>query len=136
MPFVVDASVAMAWCFEDEATDVTRAALDRLAEATAVAPALWALEVANVLLVAERRGRITEFQASRFVRLLGQLPISLDPAPPDVAGLVAAGRQHGLSAYDAAYLTLAEREGLPLASTDAKLTAAARTAGLPLFSGP
>ncbi|HEY5230790.1 MAG TPA: type II toxin-antitoxin system VapC family toxin, partial [Galbitalea sp.] len=61
--FVIDTSLAMAWCFEDEATPPTEAVLDRLREDQAVVPAIWPLEIANVLLVAERRGRLTEAQA-------------------------------------------------------------------------
>jgi predicted nucleic acid-binding protein len=135
MPFVLDASVAMAWCFEDETTGDTEAMLDKLTEDPAVVPSLWEFEVANVLLVAERRGRLTEFQAARFVELLGRLPITVDLAPPTMTTLLAAGRRHELSAYDAAYLVLAERDGIPLATQDEKLRAAARSAGVPLLIG-
>ena len=135
LPFVLDASVALAWCFEDEVTSQTDAVLDRLAEDSAVAPSLWELEVINVLLLAERRGRITESQTARFVALLAQLPIHIDSAGPDMAAVLAAGRHHGLTAYDAAYLVLAEREGIPLATKDGKLQAAAQTAGVSLLGG-
>ena len=77
-PFVVDTSVAMAWVFEDEATPATDALLERLRDGSAVVPSLWRFEVANVLAVAERRGRITEAQSVRFSRLLGALPIDVD----------------------------------------------------------
>ena len=125
MPFVVDASVALAWCFEDEATPQTEAVLDRLSHDTAVVPSLWELEVSNVLLAGERRDRLTESQSARFVALLAQLPILVDTASVDVGAVLAAGRQHVLTAYDAAYLVLAEREGVPLATLDARLRAAA-----------
>lgn len=125
MPFVVDASVALAWCFEDEATPQTEAVLDRLSHDTAVVPSLWELEVSNVLLAGERRDRLTESQSARFVALLAQLPILVDTASVDVGAVLAAGRQHLLTAYDAAYLVLAEREGVPLATLDARLRAAA-----------
>lgn len=134
--FVIDASVAMAWCFEDEVTDDTEAVLDRLRSEQAIVPAIWPLEVANVLLVAERRGRISEAQINRFIRLLGQLPIKLDDAGSDLAGVVATGRVHGLSSYDASYLLLAERAGLPLATLDARLGGAATQAGVPLLIAP
>lgn len=134
--FVIDASVAMAWCFEDEVTDDTEAVLDRLRSEQAIVPAIWPLEVANVLLVAERRGRISEAQINRFIRLLGQLPIKLDDAGSDLAGVVATGRAHGLSSYDASYLLLAERAGLPLATLDARLGGAATQAGVPLLIAP
>jgi predicted nucleic acid-binding protein len=85
--FVIDSSVAMAWCFEDEASDATDAVLDRLNEECAVVPAIWPLEVANVLLVAERRGRLSEAQASRFLELLSSCrsmsttPLRIWPQP-------------------------------------------------------
>ena len=130
MPFVVDASVALAWCFEDEATPQTEAVLDRLSHDTAVVPSLWELEVSNVLLAGERRDRLTESQSARFVALLAQLPILVDTASVDVGAVLAAGRQHLLTAYDAAYLVLAEREGVPLATLDARLRAAAQAVGV------
>lgn len=133
MPFVLDASVTLAWCFEDEASPQTDGILDQLGEDTAVAPARWELEVTNVLLHAERRGRITESQTARFVALLTQLPIAIDTGAADMAALLATGRHHALTAYDAAYLVLAEREGLPLATADARLRAAAQAAGVPLL---
>ncbi|MDQ3733796.1 MAG: type II toxin-antitoxin system VapC family toxin [Actinomycetota bacterium] len=109
MPIVIDASVTMAWCFEDEASDQTDSVLDHLRDEAAVVPPLWQLGVANVMLVAERRRRITEAQAARFLGLLGKLPIRVDTSPTDPTAVVAAGRRHNLSAYAAAYLVLAER---------------------------
>jgi predicted nucleic acid-binding protein len=130
MPIVIDASVAMAWCFEDEATPGADAVLDQLPDDHAVVPQLWLLEVANVLLVAERHGRISEAQAERFVELLLRLPISVDASQPDLGSLLAVGRRRGLNAYDACYLALAERLGAPLATLDAALGEAARAAGV------
>ncbi len=135
MAFVVDTSVTMAWCFEDEATDATEVVLERLQQETAVVPPLWHLEVANVLLVAERRGRIKEAKAGHFLGLLAQLRIEIDQAPTDSSALLAAGRRHGLTAYDAAYLVLAERLALPLATLDGRLAEACGTAGVPLLVG-
>ena len=100
-----------------------------------MAPSLWDLEVVNVLLLAGRRGRITESQTARFVTLLSQLPIHSNSADADMGAVLAAGRHHGLTPYDAAYLVLAEREGIPLATTDGKLRAAAQAAGVPLLAG-
>lgn len=128
--------MALSWCFEDEATGESEAVLDRLNEDTAVVPALWELEITNVLLVAERRGRLTEAQAARFVALLAALPIDVDLAGPKMATLLAVGRRHGLSAYDSAYLVLAEDEGVPLATLDGKLSKAASVAGVPLLTKP
>ena len=98
-------------------------------------PALWELEVSNVLLLAERRGRITENNSARFVALLGQLPILVDTAGADMNSVLACGRRHQLTAYDATYLVLAQREGVPLATMDTRMQAAARAAGVPLVAG-
>src|SRR5665213_829427 len=133
MGLVIDTSVTMAWCFEDEATDATEAVLDSLHEDEAVVPSLWQLEVANVLLVAERRKRINEAQATRFIDVLARLPIRIDTAPTDPIAILAAGRHHGLSAYDAAYLVLAERLGVQLATLDDKLATACSSAGVVLL---
>jgi predicted nucleic acid-binding protein len=134
--FVIDTSVAMAWCFEDETTDATDAVLDKLRTDQATVPAVWPLEIANVLLVAERRARLSEAQASRFLELLAQLPIDVDDSPTDMAGIVAAGRRHSLSSYDASYLVLAERLGTSLATLDRRLAAAAVNAGVRLTMEP
>lgn len=134
MPFVVDASTALTWCFEDGSSDEGDQVLDRFRDDHAVVPQLWELEVANALLVAERRGRVTEAQATRIVSLLSALPISIDPTGPAMTTLLATGRQHRLSAYDSTYLVLAARDGLPLATLDEKLRRAARAAGVALFA--
>jgi len=126
----------MAWCFEDEATQATEAVLDLLRTDQVVVPAIWPLEVANVLLVTERRGRLSEAQASRFLELLAQLPINVDTSPTDMAGIVATGRRHTLSSYDASYLLLAERLGATLATLDKPLAKAARKAGVHLLIKP
>jgi predicted nucleic acid-binding protein len=96
-------------------------------------PAVWQLEVANVVLISERLGRITEAQAAHLLDLLGRLPIRVNTLTIDTTAVLAAGRRHKLSAYDAAYLVLAERLAAPLATTDGKLTAACRTAGVRLL---
>ena len=134
--FVLDTSITMAWCFEDEATEATDALLDRLRDEEAAVPAIWPLEVANVLLAAERRGRISEAQASRFLDLIEQLPIVIDDAAGGLASVVAAGRRHGLSSYDASYLVLAERLGASLATLDRPLAEAAGRAGVHLLIPP
>jgi predicted nucleic acid-binding protein len=134
--FVIDTSVTMAWCFEDESTAATDALLDRFGEDVAAVPAIWPLEVANVLLVAERRGRVSEAQANRFMELLSQLPVEIDDSPTDMPAIVAAGRRHQLSSYDASYLVLAERLGASLATLDHRLAEAAQRAGVPLQIQP
>lgn len=130
MTVVIDTSVTMAWCFEDEASPAADEVLDRLRHDDAVVPSLWQLEVANVLLAAERRGRISEAQAARFVGLLEQLPIRVDTDGTDLVRVLGVGRRHGLSAYDSCYLDLAERLGVPLATLDDRLAAVGRAAGV------
>ena len=134
MTFVLDASITMAWCFADEQSALADRCLDRLTVEGALVPALWSYEVANVLVVAARRRRLPEAALAQFLVLLGQLPIDVSVEDPDRAALIEAARRHGLSAYDAAYLVLAERHGLPLATLDGRLTKAARSAGLPGLS--
>lgn len=135
MDFVLDASVTMSWCFADEATDYADAVLDHLQGSTARVSALWPLVVANVLLAGERRGRLTEGQSRRFANLLMALPIVVESTTVEhiLTAVLATGRGHGLSAYDAAYLELAARQGLPLATWDERLVAAARAIGVPLL---
>ncbi len=131
--FVLDASVTVAWCFEDETTPYSEGVLDTLEKTQAVVPTLWQLEVANVLLVGERRQRLTQAQTARFVGLLEALPIIVSDALPKFGSPLALGRAYGLSAYDAAYLDLAVSLGLPLATLDAPLQRAATRMGAPLL---
>lgn len=133
--FVLDTSVTMSWFFEDEATPTSMEVLDALRNSQALVPSLWPLEVANVLLVAERRGRTNEARSSRFVALLNSLPIVVDSSTADqaLATTLHLGRQFGLSSYDASYLELAMREGCPLATQDEKLRSAAIKCGVPLL---
>lgn len=130
--FVLDVSVTMAWCFEDEATPETWAILDRLQDEGAVVPVLWSLEVANVLLLAERRKRTTAAQSTAFIEQLLRLPIRMEErtAQRALREVYALGRCAALTAYDASYLDLAIHSNLPLATTDRALAAAARTAGV------
>ncbi|HLS14709.1 MAG TPA: type II toxin-antitoxin system VapC family toxin [Beutenbergiaceae bacterium] len=130
MAFVLDTSVTMAWCFADESTPATEALLDQLVEQEAWVPPLWHLEVVNVLLVAERRGRLSQAQSERFLELLAALPIRTADSSPEAAQLLGLGRHHRLSAYDAAYLALAGRHGLPLATGDRGLAEACQAAGV------
>jgi predicted nucleic acid-binding protein len=133
---VLDASVTLAWFFPDEASSYADAVLDHLHASRAFVPALWPLEVANVLAIAEHRQRATPAQADQFVQLLAALPIEVEQrAFADlVPELLALARLHALSAYDAAYLELALRLGLQLATLDTRLTAAAQTAGIATFA--
>ena len=132
---VIDCSVVMAWCFEDEADKYADSILDMLASAEAVVPSIWALEVANVLLVGERRNRLKEADTARFIELLRELPISVDNETSDHAmrEILSIGREQGLSSYDAAYLELAMRHGLALATRDNTLRKAAKKSGVKLI---
>jgi predicted nucleic acid-binding protein len=131
---VVDCSVVMSWCFEDEVDTYADSILDQLSESEAIVPSIWPLEVANVLLVAERRSRLTQAESLQFVGLLGELPIAIDEETSrhalSEAFLIA--RQHNLSSYDAAYLELAMRRGAVLATRDERLKKAALDCGVRL----
>jgi predicted nucleic acid-binding protein len=135
-PLVIDCSVTMAWCFEDECDELADAVLDTLADGEAWVPSLWPLEVANVLVAAERRRRLTAADSARFVELLMGLPIVVDDRSHEraLSQILAAARQLAISVYDASYLELAMRLGATLATRDAQLSAAAATAGVPLFA--
>ena len=132
---IVDGSVAVAWCFPDEKGEYPQAVLDSLSTAGAVVPSLWSLEVANALLMGERRNRSTPEETATSVQFLESLPISVDDAtaPQAFGHTLHLARAHNLSAYDASYLELAMRRGLPLASLDEKLKAAAAAVGVSLF---
>ena len=134
---VLDASVAVAWCFEDEKTGFTERVLDLLAAGTEVlTPAIWPFEVANALLVAERRKRITLAQVTALLQRIAGLRISVDPIHPGAAfnQILSLARQSGLSEYDAAYVELALREALPLATLDHKLRRVATGVGITLVA--
>ena len=132
MSFVLDTSVTMAWLFEDEATRQSEALLDRLETDEALVPSLWTDEVGNVLVMAEQRKRITEAQGRRFAELLESLPIRIADSHTLKlwGGAVIVARAHKLSVYDGAYLDLAMREGLSLATLDKDLKTAARKSGV------
>lgn len=137
MDFVVDNSIVMTWCFEDEANKYADAVLESMENKTAIVPAVWPLEVGNMLLVAERRKRLTVGDSSRFLALLSDLPIIVEQEPPErmLKEIFALSRSTKLSSYDASYLDLAVRKGLPVASLDKNLIKAANTLKLPIYSG-
>jgi predicted nucleic acid-binding protein len=129
---VLDCSVVMAWAFEDEASALADRSLAIAAAGSAVVPGIWPLEVANVLLVAQRHSRLGLADAQRFLGLLDALDIEIDHSGasrnPALAERV--GREAGVSAYDAAYLELALRLAAPLATNDLALAAAAQKLGV------
>jgi len=134
--FVVDASVALAWCFEDEATNWTEEFLERLRHGDRIiVPAHWAAEVSNGLLMGVRRKRIKPGQPQLLWDQLGQLPIEPEPALSSdrCKEVHALGEKHGLTVYDAAYLDLARRHQLQLGTLDDDLRKAAEAESVPLF---
>lgn len=135
MSLVIDSSVALAWCFEDERTSATVAVLERIGQSGAAAPALWPLEVLNVLVLAERRKRLTATQRHNLAGSLRDLPVTLDyeTAAQAWGATVRLAEQHRLTLYDATYLELAQRLDLPLATLDQELRTAAGAFDIPLL---
>ena len=135
--FVLDGSLALAWYFKDEADPYADAVAACFPAARALVPLIWPLEVANAVLMGERRHRSTAAQAAKWLSYLASLPIAVDDETNDQAWgeVLSLGRAHGLSAYDAAYLELALRRGLPIATLDDRLKAASSEAGVRAF-GP
>ncbi|MBW2670457.1 MAG: type II toxin-antitoxin system VapC family toxin [Deltaproteobacteria bacterium] len=133
--FVIDNSVVMTWCFKDETSQYADLVLDRLEVSDGFVPSIWPLEVCNVLLVAERKNRIGEADSARFIALLSELPIIVEQEPPErmIMEIFALARKHKLSSYDASYLDLAMRKGLPIATLDKNLIAAAKRSKLPIL---
>jgi predicted nucleic acid-binding protein len=129
--------MALAWCFEDEATPQADAILEQVRQGGAVVPALWHFEIGNVLLTAERRRRLTQERGTRMLAVLAALPIATDDTTSAriTRDVVPLARQHGLTAYDAAYLELAIRTGGPLATRDAALLAAGKASGVATLTG-
>jgi len=134
--FVLDNSIVMSWCFEDENHAMSERALERLQDGIALVPAIWPLEVGNVLLVAERRGRLSEADSVRFLTMLAALPIQSEPETPQRAmgQILSLAREHRLSTYDASYLDLAMREGVPIATLDQRLRRAVKNCRVELLS--
>ena len=124
MAFVLDASVTACWAFEDEDHPAAALAFDRIRAEEAVVPCLWWFEVRNILVASERRQRIAESDTAAFLLNLSRLRLRVARLPDEDA-ILRLARTHRLSVYDAAYLELAQREGLPLATLDADLRKAA-----------
>lgn len=134
--FVVDNSIVMTWCFKDEANPYADAVLKSLANNEAIVPAIWSLEVVDLLLVAERRNWLHESDCVRFLSLLSRLPIYVEQVWPEkmMKQLLALGKGNSLSSYDAVYLELAMRQGLPIATLDSGLVEAAKRVNVPRYS--
>ncbi len=131
---MLDASMALSWLLRDESNARADAVLVQLEAAPAHAPQVWPLEVSNALWVAERRGRIQEFQVRQGLEDILALPVSVEMSEPArvFREILLLARRHGLSVYDATYLDLAARLGLPLATLDDNLARAARESGVEL----
>ncbi len=132
--FVLDNSVVVAWALAEENPGSERI-MDALADQEARVPGIWPLEFANALLVAERLGRLTEARAVEVREIVLALPIAVVPDDPArvLSTVLALARQLGLSVYDATYLDLAMRDGVPLATLDDRLRDAARRCSVPLL---
>ncbi|MFB2876626.1 type II toxin-antitoxin system VapC family toxin [Floridanema aerugineum] len=134
MRFVLDCSIAISWCLVDENDNYANAILAMMPDSEAYVPGIWSLEIANTLLVAERRNRITTEQSELAIALLQSLLIHIDESTNNYAlsSTLLLGRQEGLAAYDAAYLELALRLQLPIATLDIRLAQAATRCGVEL----
>ena len=134
---VLDASVTVSWCFPERRTDYTTGVLREIASGFAVVPGLWALEVGNALAVSERKGYLKPAHLDAFLRDLDELPKQVEHHTPEQAlgRILTIAREYKLSTYDASYLELAERMGLPLATLDTDLRKAAKKADVALL-GP
>jgi len=133
--FALDAWVTLAWAFIEELNEHTRAVLRALREGKAYVPSIWPLEVGNALLAAERRGRLKHADVEQFLTFLRELPITIERESPErmFGEVMALAREQRLSIYDATYLDLAMRLGLPLATRDQALGKAASRCGVEIF---
>ncbi len=124
---VIDNSIVMSWCFADEANKYADSVLESLTHVRAIVPSIWPLEVGNVLVVAERRGRLTYIDCIQFWGLLSELPIEIEQQLSEkiIRDIYVLAREAQLSTYDASYLELAIRKNLPLATLDNALLKAA-----------
>jgi predicted nucleic acid-binding protein len=132
---VIDASLALAWCFPDEASDYAATVLINLENCTIWVPGIWSLEIANAVVVGERRKRLKEPEIRQFINLLDSLRLVQDiqPANELIPGIVPLARKYSLSAYDAAYLDVSIRRAAQFATLDSKLATAAKAAGVSIF---
>lgn len=132
---VVDPSAIFGSAMDDENADYSDRVLTEIERSRALVPSIFWYELRNVLVVNERRQRITPAATDAFLASIGRLPIEVAPLPPDL-GVLDLARSHRLTVYDAAYLDLASRRGLPLATLDNELRAAARSISVPVFEAP
>ena len=132
--FILDCSIAMSWCFEDEITEYSEKVLESLTKAKAFVPAIWSLEVANVILFAEKKGRLTRAKATAFIESVRALPIIYDDnMQVATSTTLEIARGTDLTIYDASYLELALRLRMPLATFDKDLRKAAQRNKIDLY---
>ena len=134
---VLDASVALAWCFPDESSSLAESLLAQMDGLRLLVPSVWALEIANAMAMGERNQRLPSDAAAAFLEQLHRLPIEEEPMVPVqlIRAVLPLAHVHALTAYDAAYLELSLRRKLPLATLDRRLSTAAAAAGVALFGG-
>ena len=132
MPFVLDASIVACWALDDEDDRVADLTFERIRTDEGRVPALWWFEVRNILVVNERRNRLTETATAAFLRELAQMRVLVDRSP-DETDVLTLARRHRLSVYDASYLELARRGDIALATLDKELAAAASSIGVHLL---
>jgi predicted nucleic acid-binding protein len=133
MPFVLDASIAAVWALADESDHLADKAMEHIQFESALVPAVWWYEIRNVVVINERRKRLSIDESAAFLKILNSFPISIDDERNEQAILGYATR-YQLSFYDAAYLELAHRNHLPLATLDKALRGAAESAGVSLLA--
>jgi predicted nucleic acid-binding protein len=133
LPFVLDASVALCWLFQDESERIADAAAELLlGDERAIVPIMWWFEVRNVMIVGMRRQRLTDERVRAFLAQAKTAPIDLAEIPAEEA-VIEVAQRHRLSFYDACYLELAARSGIALATLDRALARAAVAEGIPLI---
>lgn len=131
--FVLDCSVTMAWCFQDETSEYTEAVLESLETSNAIVPLIWQLEVSNVLLMAQNRKRINDNGIFHFLSLLEGLPITVDSSELTMKDTILLSQKYQLTAYDASYLNMCLYHNIPMATLDKKLEKAALSSGSNIF---
>lgn len=132
--FVLDASIAVAWAFDDETDGRADDVAELMMDAFALVPSLWHVELANALATGLRRGRIDHDGITEFMASIGTFDIRTDVVTPHTGRLALASAEHGLSAHDASYLVLAVDRALPLATGNRALARSAAAAGVSLLT--
>lgn len=132
--FVLDCSVTMSWCFQDETNKYPESVLDSLEITKAIVPTLWNLEVSNVLLMAQKRKRITDTGIFHFLSLLEELPIIVTPQDISMNDIILLSQKYQLTSYDAVYLNICLDNDIPLATTDKQLEKAVLNSGGKIYT--